>query len=226
MKFDFKFFFSTFPKLIRKIPITIFLGILAFLIALILGTILEIMRNSKSNILRKISSIYISFFRATPYITQLFILYFGLPQIFYSLRKMTPNTALVISIAMNFSAFIAEIIRGALLSVDIGQKEAGISIGMSNFEIMKEIIFPQAIVSALPSLGNSFVNMIKSTAVGFTIGVVELLSQAKILASSSFDYFESYLAVGIVYWGMIVIIDLMQKQLEKRVGLYMKKDLE
>lgn len=220
MKFDFKFFISTFPILIRKTPITLFLGILSFLIAIILGLFLEILRSSKIKVLKKFSDAYISFFRATPYITQLFILYFGLPQIFEGLKKMTPYMALIISIAMNSAAFIAEIIRGALLSVDIGQKEAGLSIGMSQFQIMKEIIIPQAIVTALPPLGNAFVNMIKSTAVGFTIGVVELLSQAKILASSTFDYLETYLAVGIVYWFIIILIDKLQAVLEKNAGTY------
>ena len=221
MKFDIKFFLSTFPILIKKVPITLLLGSLAFIIAIVFGLFLELLRSSSIKILRKVSGVYISFFRATPYITQLFILYFGLPQVFESLKKMTPYTALVLSIAMNSAAFIAEIIRGAILSVDKGQAEAGLSIGMTGLQVLKQIILPQAIITALPPLGNAFVNMIKSTSVGFTIGVVELLSQGKILASSTFDFLEAYLAVGIVYWAIISIIDILQKALEKKVCEYL-----
>jgi len=92
---------------------------------------------------------------------------------------------------------------------------------MSSFDMMKEIILPQAFVASLPSLGNAFVGMIKSTAVGFTIGVVELLSQAKIMGAASFNFFESYVAAGIVYWLIIIVIDHLQKRLEKRVYKYL-----
>lgn len=221
MRFDFDFFFFCFPRLFLKIPFTLFLGCIAFLCAFVLGLLLEILRNSKIKIIKHLTSVYISFFRSTPYVTQLFIFYYGLPQVIIPLRAVSAESALVITIAMNSSAFIAETIRGGLLSVDKGQKEAALSIGMSSFDMMKEIILPQAFVASLPSLGNAFVGMIKSTAVGFTIGVVELLSQAKIMGAASFNFFESYVAAGIVYWLIIIVIDHLQKIVEKRVCKYL-----
>nr|WP_255804780.1 amino acid ABC transporter permease [Treponema putidum] len=197
------------------------MGCIAFLCAFVLGLLLEILRNSKIKVIKHLTSVYISFFRSTPYVTQLFIFYYGLPQVIIPLRAVSAESALVITIAMNSSAFIAETIRGGLLSVDKGQKEAALSIGMSSFDMMKEIILPQAFVASLPSLGNAFVGMIKSTAVGFTIGVVELLSQAKIMGAASFNFFESYVAAGIVYWLIIIVIDHLQKILEKRVYKYL-----
>nr|WP_255822321.1 amino acid ABC transporter permease [Treponema putidum] len=197
------------------------MGCIAFLCAFVLGLLLEILRNSKIKVIKHLTSVYISFFRSTPYVTQLFIFYYGLPQVIIPLRAVSAESALVITIAMNSSAFIAETIRGGLLSVDKGQKEAALSIGMSSFDMMKEIILPQAFVASLPSLGNAFVGMIKSTAVGFTIGVVELLSQAKIMGAASFNFFESYVAAGIVYWLIIIVIDHLQKRLEKRVCKYL-----
>ncbi|EMB25205.1 His/Glu/Gln/Arg/opine family amino ABC transporter, permease, 3-TM region [Treponema denticola SP33] len=197
------------------------MGCIAFLCAFVLGLLLEILRNSKIKIIKHLTSVYISFFRSTPYITQLFIFYFGLPQVIIPLRAVSAESALVITIAMNSSAFIAETIRGGLLSVDKGQKEAALSIGMSSFDMMKEIILPQAFVASLPSLGNAFVGMIKSTAVGFTIGVVELLSQAKMMGAAALNFFESYVAAGIVYWLIIIVIDHLQKKLEKRVCKYL-----
>ena len=137
MKFDVKFFFSIIPKLILKIPYTLWLGCIAFAIAFVLGLILEICYTSKNVIIRKIAGLYISYFRSTPYITQLFIFYFGLPQIIPAMRNVVGATALVITIAMNSAAFIAEVIRGGLLAVDRGQREAALSIGLSPINVYK-----------------------------------------------------------------------------------------
>ena len=221
MDFHFDYFFTSIPGLIKKVPVTLFLGVVSFVLALILGVILALAKKSKSKVIRKAAEVYISYFRSTPYITQLFILYFGLPQLLPVFKLITAPQALIISLAMNSAAFISEIIRGAILSVDKGQMEAGISSGMSKCSIYKNIIFPQALVSAIPSLGNSFVNIIKSTSMGFTIGVVEMLSQAKIGAINSYRFLEGYIAVGLIYWILIYVIDFLQKKLEFRVGRYL-----
>lgn len=107
------------------------------------------------------------------------------------------------------------------MSVDKGQMEAGISVNMSKMDIYRRIIFPQALISAIPALGNAFVNIIKGTSMGFTIGVVELLSQAKIGALNSFKFLESYMAVGLVYWLLVIVMDYLQKKLENYVGRYL-----
>ena len=221
MKFDVKFFFSIIPKLILKIPYTLWLGCIAFAIAFVLGLILEICYTSKNVIIRKIAGLYISYFRSTPYIMQLFIFYFGLPQIIPAMRNVVGATALVITIAMNSAAFIAEVIRGGLLAVDRGQREAALSIGLSPINVYKEIILPQAFVAAFPSLGNSFIMMIKNTAIGFTIGVVDILAQAKILAASSLNFFEAYISVGVVYWIILVLIDKLLKYIESKICRYL-----
>ena len=217
MKFDVIYFFEQFPRLIVKVPYTFYLGTIAFVIALFFGILLAVAKNSRNLFLTGFTNLYVSYFRSTPYITQLFILYFGLPQIFDCMKAMTAETALVLSISMNSTAFISEIIRGGLLSVNKGQMEAAISVGLSKFQAYRTIIFPQAFVVALPGLGNSFISMLKSTAMGFTIGVVELLAKAKIGSATSYCYLESYMAVGFIYWGMMLIIERFQKKLEKRV---------
>ena len=223
LKFDFIYFLNEFPRLIVKVPYTLVLGITAFLLALALGVILALAVQSRLSIVKGAARVYISFFRSTPYITQLFILYFGLPQIFYALRAMTAQTALILSISLNSAAFISEILRGGLLSVSKGQVEAALSIGMSKFQTYREIVFPQAFVVALPGLGNAFISMIKSTAMGFTIGVVELLAKAKIGSARSYCYLESYVAVGLIYWAMMLVISFLQKKLEARLGRYLPK---
>lgn len=217
MRFDIPFFFSLFPKLIVKIPYTLYLGLWSFLLAFFLGLVVELMYTSKYKVLRTAAGLYISFFRSTPYIMQLFIFYYGMPQMFDCMKGMPAPVAMIISVAMNCSAFIAETIRGGLLSVDKGQREAALSIGLSKFDMYKEIILPQAFVAAFPSLGNSFISMIKNTAIGFTIGVIELMSKAKLLAGASLRFMEGYVAVGFVYWGFLVIISRLLKLMEKRI---------
>lgn len=217
MRFNVEFFIQCFPELIAKIPFTLWLGIVSFAASFLLAVILAIFRNSRFGPVRWIIAVYISFFRSTPYITQLFIFYYGLPQIFTGLRSMSAETAFIISVALNSSAFITEIIRGGLLSVDKGQKEAALSVGMNKFQMMREVVVPQAFVTALPSLGNSLVGTIKNTAVAFTIGVVEILSQSKVLGAVGFNYMEAYIAAGLVYWVLILFVDLCQKQVEKRI---------
>ncbi len=221
MRFDTEFFVSIFPKLFKMVPYTLWLGCIAFALAFLLGLILEVAYTSKSRILRMLAGIYISYFRSTPYITQLFIFYFGLPQVFPIMRNIVGSSALIITIALNSAAFIAEIIRGGLQSVDKGQREAALSIGMSPFKMYREIILPQAFVAAFPSLGNSFIMMIKNTAVGFTIGVIDILARAKILAASSLNFFEAYIAVGIVYWLVLLVVSKILNYMEKRICKYL-----
>ncbi|CAC9929646.1 putative arginine ABC transporter, permease protein ArtQ [Aedoeadaptatus coxii] len=221
MDFDFAFCSRIFPKLLVKIPYTLFLGCLAFLIAFVFGLILELVSSSKNKIFSGFAKVYISYFRSTPYITQLFIFYFGLPQLFEPMKHVTAETALIVTVAMNSSAFISEIIRGGLLSVDKNQKEAAKACGMSMYQIYKEIILPQAFVYAFPALGNTFIMMIKNTAIGFTIGVVDILAQAKIYASSSLKFFEAYIIVGLVYWVVLLSVSRLLKIAEKRICVFM-----
>lgn len=220
MRFDGKFFFSIFPDLLLKVPYTLLLGCLAFIVAFFIGLVIELMYTSNNKASHYLAAIYISYFRSTPYIMQLFIFFYGLPQVIYILRGFPPAKTLVITIAMNSAAFIAEIIRGGLQSVDKGQREAALSIGMSKFNVYKEIILPQAFVSAFPSLGNAFISMIKNTAIGFTIGVVELMSQAKLLAGVALKFMEAYIAAGIVYWIFLVVVDKLLKKVERKISVY------
>lgn len=216
MRFNFEFFLKCIPELMLKIPFTLYLGIISFLASMLLAVVLLIFRNSKIGIFRWIATVFISFFRSTPYITQLFIFYYGLPQLFPALINLSAEVSFVISVALNSSAFIVEILRGGLLGVDKGQREAALSIGLNKFQVMTQVVIPQAFVSILPSLGNTFVGAIKNTAIAFTIGVVEILSEAKIMAAREFNYMEAYVAAGIVYWILILLVDILQKRLEKR----------
>lgn len=218
MVFDIEYFWRLFPKVLKGLDVTFSMTILSFMMALIIATMIALICKYKIKILYQISLLYISFFRGSPIITQMFFIYFGLPYLIPSLKSISAYMAATITIALNMSAYMAETIRAAITSVDKGQIEAGLSVGMTNLQIMKRIVFPQAIRIAIPPLGNNFIMTLKGTAVAFTIGVTEIMAKAKIEASNSYRYFECYAVVMIIYWIMVVILSYFQRKIEDKVN--------
>ncbi|KGR90235.1 ABC transporter permease [Ureibacillus massiliensis 4400831 = CIP 108448 = CCUG 49529] len=214
MNFDVGYMFSLIPKIIEYIPITLLMAVLAMVLTIVIGLVLSFMRNSKVKVLNYIAAVYISFFRAIPMLVQLFLIYYGLPQIFPVFTQMDAVTAAIISFGFKQAAFAAEIFRAAFLSVDKGQMEACLAGGMTKVQAYSRIIIPQAFRNALPATGNIFISLIKETSLAFTLGVVELFAEAKMQASNTFRYFEAYLAVALVYWGMVIIYSYLQSKLE------------
>ena len=131
---------------------------------------------------------------------------------------MSPTVAIILVLGLNEAAFMAETIRGALSSVDKGQYEASLAVGMTESQAMRRIIIPQAIRVAIPSLGNAFIGMVKGTSLGFTIGVVELMAEAKLLATKNYRIMEAYMAALFIYWVLIVILSQLQKLIEKKLN--------
>lgn len=219
MNFDFSYFIKAFPELMKYIPITLFMAIVAMIVAIISGCLITIFKFSNSLILNKFGSLYISFFRGMPGLVQLFLIYYGLPQVFPIFRGMPAVIAVIFGLGLKQSAYLAEIFRAAVISVDKGQLEAGKSLNISDFKIFRYILIPQAFVNALPATGNVFVSLIKETSLAFALGITEIFAEGKIMAGSSFKYFETYLAVGIVYWGLIILYSWIQKIIESRIEI-------
>ncbi|MDQ0150013.1 ABC transporter permease subunit [Eubacterium multiforme] len=218
--FDFMYSFKLIPMLIKASKTTLSLSVFGMLMGLIIGTILSIIRIYKFPILKQLAEIYISFFRGTPLLVQLFLLYFGIPQIIPSLQNMSAYTAALIGLGLNASAYIAEILRSSVTAIDKGQMEACLSLGMTKGEGLRRIIMPQAFRIAIPPLGNIFVDTVKGTSLAFTLGVVELLAKAQMAAASSYKFFESYIIVAIMYWIIIEIFNYFQRILEKKLSVY------
>src|SRR5690625_7599755 len=165
-------------------------------IAITIGVILAIILVNKVPVLLQMAKVYISFFRGTPVLVQLLMIYFGLPQLFPALNSLGAGTAAIIAFSLNTSSYLAEIFRAGLESVDRGQAEASMSVGMSYPQALRGIILPQAIRNAIPATGNMIIGLTKNSYLAFTIGVTELLVQGKMLASENLRFFEAYLAVG------------------------------
>lgn len=210
MAFDFDYMVSLFPLLLSYLGITMEMAFLGLLFSLALAVAIALIRVFRVPGLNGLAQIFISFFRGTPLLVQLFLLYYGLPQVIPSLVGMDAFTAAVIGISLHFSAYMAESIRAAILGVDRSQMEASLAIGMTMRQAMQRIILPQAVRIALPSLMNYFIDMIKATSLAFTLGVTEIMAQAQMEASSSFKFFEAYLAVALIYWAIVVALTRVQ----------------
>ncbi|WP_087975012.1 amino acid ABC transporter permease [Oceanobacillus rekensis] len=218
MNFDIGYMIEIFPELLKYIPITLYLAIVSMVFAVIIGVILSLILVNKVPVFYQLAKVFISFFRGTPVLVQLLMIYFGLPQLFPMLNSIGAGTAAIIAFSLNTSAYLAEIFRAGLVSVDKGQAEAAITVGMTYPQALRGIILPQAIRNALPATGNMFIGLIKNSSLAFTIGVTELLAQGKLMASSSLKFFEAYLAVGIIYWILTILYSWIQDWYERKLN--------
>ncbi|WP_411682150.1 amino acid ABC transporter permease [Clostridium thailandense] len=216
--FDVIYMMQSFLALAKYIYLTISLAVISMVLGLTIALALVAIGTYKVRILNPISKVYISFFRGTPLLVQLFLLYYGLPQVAPMFKSMNAYTAAIVGLSMNASAYMVETLRGAISSVDKGQMEAALSIGMSHWKGMKRIVLPQAARVAIPSLGNTFVDLLKSSSLAFTLGVAEILAQAQMSAAATYKFFENYLAVALIYWLIIIFFNRIQRILENRMG--------
>ncbi|MDR7870568.1 MAG: amino acid ABC transporter permease [Tissierellaceae bacterium] len=183
---------------ITGIKITLLLSFGGLLIGTTLGALLSIMKLSKVKIIRIISSAYIELVRGTPMMVQIALVYFGS----YVLTgvDMDGFIAALIAVSLNSAAYVAEIIRSGIQSIDKGQTEASRSLGLTSGQTMRHIILPQAVKNILPAMGNEFVTLIKETSVASTIGVADLMYASKIVQSTSFQPFNPLVIVAILYF--------------------------
>jgi glutamine transport system permease protein len=205
------------PQLLKGAELTVYLTVGGLFFGFILGAIFGLMKLSPAWIVRKIAGLYIETIRGTPMLVQAMFLYFGLPMAFgFRLPAMAAG---VIVIAVNSGAYIAEIVRGAVQSIDTGQMEAGRSIGLNAMQTMRYIIWPQAFRRMLPPLGNQFIISLKDTSLLMIIGVGELLRTGDEIVAVNFRAFEVYLTVGLIYLSMTMSIAKVLEILEKRMKI-------
>ncbi|MDB6180944.1 amino acid ABC transporter permease [Paracoccus fistulariae] len=206
------------PVIAGYVPLTMFMAVVSMIAALILAAILAVIRVMRVPVLDWIVAVFISFFRGTPLLVQLFLFYFGLPQIFSFLVEIDGVSAAILGLTLHFSAYMAESIRGAILGVDRSQWEAAQSIGMTQIQLLRRIILPQAARTVAPTLMNYFIDMIKSTSLAFTLGVTEMMGAAQKEAAGSFLYVETFLVVAIFYWVIVETLSVGQRWMERRLG--------
>ncbi len=205
------FNFSFLPKygtfFIQGIEYTLLLAVFAVALAVIPALLLALMRLSKNRLIRGLSGAYIAVFRSTPLLVQLSIIYFGLfsvisiPRItvlgFVDISRFIPG---VVALALNSSAYVAEIFRAGILAVDAGQMEAARSLGLSKWSAMQLVVLPQAIKNVLPALANEIITMVKESSICSMLGMAELMFAAKTVASSTYITLAPYTIAALIYF--------------------------
>ncbi|WP_099158677.1 amino acid ABC transporter permease [Virgibacillus ndiopensis] len=214
IKHFFDVFINSLDVFIEGFKITINLSVASLIIAFIIGLFFAILKISNVKILQWIADAYIWVVRGTPLIVQIFVLYYGLTEIIL-LDKFWAGVA---GLAFHSGAYIAEIIRGAIQSIDKGQTEAGRSLGMTSGLTMRRIILPQAFRRAVPSLGNQFIIGIKDSSLVSFIGMQELFGVASTQGSNNFDYLPFYLTVAVYYLIIVLVLTVLVNMLEKKMA--------
>ncbi len=218
MLFSWDYFLEAFPKVLKGLPTTLGLTLIAAVFSLLLGTLLALLNYYKVPVAVQILKVWSSFIRGTPNVTQIFFFYYGLARISKLILNMSPVVATGVVMSLSMSAFMAESIRGALLSVDEGQREAAMSLGMTGFQMTTRIVIPQAVRVALPTLFNDMINLFKMSSLAFTIGIRDVMGNARIESAASFRFFETYAIVMIIYWVFSLLMGMVQKKLEERTN--------
>ena len=224
MSFNGSYFFKHFMQLLPYLGTTFLVMIFSLTFGLLLATLTAAANLGKNKVLRAIARGYITLMRCVPPIVLLFVVYYGSPYLFKSvlgldIRRVDAIYFAVFSLSLLYGANLAEMMRSSYLAVNSGQREAALSIGLSSFQAFYRIIFPQALVTALPILGTTVVNLLKDGALAYSIGVIDVTGQATYLISMNLGGYvlETYLALALIYWILSLLVQNLFNLLESRL---------
>ena len=197
---------------------TLLIALGAVIVGIILGTVLALIRNfhdntGKSRLINRLAKLYIDIIRGTPSTLQLMIIYY----IIFGSQSVNMLVVGIMAFGINSSAYVAEIIRSGLKSVDKGQLEAGYALSLNYGQVMRYIVFPQAIKNILPTLGNEFITLVKETSIGAYIGIIELTKASDIIASRTYDYFFPLILIALIYLAITFTLSKLVSLMEKRL---------
>ena len=229
MTFEFDTAVEAFAFILKHLPLTLFLPAVTLLIGIVLGSIIAIVRLRSNKLVNAVLAIVVSFFRSVPAILQVFIMYYSLPYLIAPiLSAVTGSVVKPFDVSPYWTAFIffiiyqtayqSENIRGALLSVDRGQLEAALAVGLSYYQAYKRIILPQAFAVAMPSFFTYYLHGLKSLALLFTIKIVDIFAAADIFAALYSRRTEPYVADAIIYWLLCVVLTFVFNSWERSLS--------
>lgn len=204
-----------FPELMTGLYYTLIISVVGLLFGYVLGAVFGLGRISTNKLLYGIATVYVEVIRGTPILVQAIWIYFALPLIIQ--YTLDPVVAGIIVIAINSGAYIAEIVRGAVQSIEKGQMEAGRSLGLSHGQTMRYIIWPQAFKRMIPPMGNQFIISIKDTSLLSVILVPELIFQGRLIVANHFNAVEIYTTVAAFYLAITLSLSVALRRLEKRL---------
>lgn len=221
--FSLELFFSSFPLLLSRLHITLFIVIVALLLGLVLGTFVAVVRLYRIPVLNQIATIYVSFIRGIPILVLLFIVYIGLPLLVnlfgFNINRWDTLFFVMIAYVVNTAAFLSEIIRSSVAGVDKGQTEAAYSVGLTRWQTFYRIVAPQATQIALPALGNTVVSLLKDTSLAYTLGVIDIIGVIQAISSNTHRSLEAYTAAAFIFFGLSTLLEQAFARLELRLGI-------
>lgn len=213
---------EVYPTLLEGLGMTVQITVLSLLIAMVLGIFVCLMNISNNVVLRGIAKFYIWLIRGTPMLVQAFYFYFAMPQLIQSITgsqfRITVFTASLVTLTLNAGAYISEIFRGSIESVNKGQMEAARSLGLSYAKSMQKIILPQAVRICLPSLVNQFIITLKDSTILYAIGLSEIMYHAKIYVGRTMESFATYTWVAIFFLLIVTILSFISRAVERRMN--------
>ena len=214
MQFNFDLVVNSFPLLLVGAGVTIKITALSVALGVVIGLFVGIARISRIKILRVLAAIYVDFFRGTPLLVQIFLVYFALPVI--TGQRVDPFVAAIGSCGINSGAYVAEIFRAGIQSIDKGQMEAGRSLGMTWVQTMRYIIVPQAFKRVIPPLGNEFIALLKDSSLVSVIGFEELTRRGQLIIAKTYGSLEIWISVAVIYLAMTLTISRFVAYMERR----------
>lgn len=230
MSLDFSFIMEALPQIIAFLPVTLKLTAVAFVIAFFVGLFMALAISHHVKVLSPLCRIYMSIIRGTPMLLQIYVIYNLTPYLLMSAAEkagvsfnvyaINPIWYAYAALSLVSSVSIAEAVRAGLEGISEGQKEAGLSIGMSGVSVFFHITFPQALCIAMPVIGNIVVDLIKATSLAFMMSVTEITGEAKILGGEVLRYFEAYICVFVIYVVVISGLERLLKLFERKISVY------
>ncbi|WP_217693980.1 amino acid ABC transporter permease [Chromohalobacter japonicus] len=205
---------ASIPHLLTGIPWTLLISFGGLAIGFLIGIIFGLLRISPLRLLRWPATVYIEIFRGTPVLVQVLFIFYGLPQLLGG--PINAVVAGIAAIALNAGAYISEIVRGGVQSIEKGQREAGLSLGLSRTDTFRYIIWPQALRRMIPALGNQGIVSIKDTSLFSVIGVGELVRQGQVYIATTFTALEVYLMVALLYLAITLSLSFALRLLERK----------
>ncbi len=214
MDMNFELMAQAMPLLLMGAGVTVKITAISVLLGILIGLFIGIARISSNRVIHLIAAVYVDFLRGTPLLVQIFLVYFALPVV--TGQRIDPFFAAIAACSINSSAYVAEIFRAGIQSIDAGQMEAGRSLGMTWVQTMRYIIVPQAARRVIPPLGNEFIALLKDSSLVSVIGFEELTRRGQLIIARTYASLEIWLCVAIIYLIMTVSISRLVSWLERR----------
>lgn len=229
--FDASYIWNTIPVLLPFLKITFLVAGSSIILGTILGLLLAAAKLSAKKYLQTFAHLYTTIMRCTPSIVLLFLVYYGVPalaeNVGMNLHAIDTAIFVVVTFTLQFAAIMSEVIRSSYLAVNKGQFEAAVSVGLTPFQAYRRIIFPQALVIALPNFGNGMISLLQEGALAYTIGLIDIVGKANLIIASNINAhaLEIFIALALIYWVLSIVIEKFFAMLEKNFSKG-KKTLE